>query len=505
MPIIPYLFRRRASLLLATAILLASACQKPAQEDEAFAEKVFKNGSVYTVDEVRSWAQAVAIDEGKLVYVGSDEGVEPFVGPGTDVIDLEGKMVLPGFFDSHSHAGTAVVRVVAVDLYGLGSLEEYKTAIREFAAKNPDKSAIRGMGWTNTLFPPSGPRKEDLDEVVPDRPVSLTSEDAHSSWINSKALEMAGITQDTLAPEGGVIERDATTGEPTGTLRESAANLVSAVLPPYTVEERTEGLVAFQEMAAADGVTSVHIAAVGLDQAGMPADLGAVKAYKKLEASGWLNVRFRGSLEFTPEMGVDDIPHLVEERARHTGNHFQITAIKIFIDGVVEGVTAYLSEPYAHRPAFWFMKGEFYEKIEAPYLREERAGNEYPMQSLIEAGAVMASASDFPVTIPFSPLIGIEQGVTRAEPGVSDPAQVLGPHEKASLEDMIASFTVNGAYANFLEDVTGSLEVGKFADLVVIDRNLFEIPETEIGESQVLLTLLEGKEVYRHPDFSQTQ
>ncbi len=575
-------FRSFSLLLL---VFLTFGCGQTAPEDETFADQVLRNGSVYTLDLARSWAQAVAIDGSKLIYVGSDDGVKAWVGPNTEVIDLEGKMVLPGFFDSHSHAGMAVVRVVAVDLYGLTSLEEYKTAVREFAEKNSDKTAIRGMGWSNSLFPPSGPRKEDLDEIVPDRPVSLTSADAHSSWVNSKALETAGITKDTPNPEGGVIEHDAETGEPSGTLRESAANLISAVLPPYTVEERTEGLVSFQEMAAADGITSVHIATVGLDQAGMPADLGAIEAYKKLESRGWLSVRFRGSFEFTPEMTVDDIAPLVQERARHTGDLLQINSIKIFIDGVVEGVTGYLSEPYAHRPdyygellwepehlnqvvaaldkegfqvhvhaigdaathvilnafehaqkvngkrdsrhlithlqlvapedkprfkelgvvglpqPFWFMKGEFFEKIEVPYLGEERAGSEYPMQSLIEAGAVMASSSDFPVTIPFSPLIGIEQGMTRTEPGVSDPEQILGPHERASLEDMIASFTVNGAYANFLEDVTGSLEVGKMADLVVIDRNLFEIPETEIGESRVLLTLLEGKEVYRHPDF----
>lgn len=278
-------FRSFSLLLL---ILLASGCGQTTPVEETFADKVLRNGSVYTVDPARSWAQAVVIDGGKLVYVGSDDGVEAWIGPNTEVIDLEGKMVLPGFFDSHSHAGMAVVRVVAADLYGRTSLEEYKTAVREFAESNPDKAAIRGMGWSNTLFPPTGPRKEDLDEIVPDRPVSLTSEDAHSSWVNSKALEMAGITKDTPNPEGGVIEHDPETGEPSGTLRESAANLVGAVLPPYTIEERTEGLISFQEMAAADGVTTVHTATVGLDQAGMPADLGAVEAYKMLEMRGWL-------------------------------------------------------------------------------------------------------------------------------------------------------------------------------------------------------------------------
>jgi predicted amidohydrolase YtcJ len=223
------------------------------------------------------------------------------------------------------------------------------------------------------------------------------------------------------------------------------------------------------------------------------------------------------------------------------------------VDGVIEGVTGYLLEPYAHRPDYrgellwdpdylnevcaaldkegfqihvhaigdgavrvtldafqhaqevngkiWFQKGDYCENIELPYLGEERASNEYPMQSLIDAGAIMASGSDYAVTIPFTPVIGIEQGVTRREQGVTDPDQILGPHEKASLADMIASFTVNGAYVNFLEDVIGSLEVGKLADIIVLDRNLFEIPETEISEAKVLLTLFEGREVYRHSIF----
>jgi predicted amidohydrolase YtcJ len=149
---------------------------------------------------------------------------------------------------------------------------------------------------------------------------------------------------------------------------------------------------------------------------------------------------------------------------------------------------------------FWFRKGGFYENIEVPYLGEERASKEYPMKSLIEAGAVMASSSDFSVTVRFSPLIGIEQGMTRAMRGSTDPDQILGPEERVSLEEMIASFTINGAYANFLEKETGSLEVGKVADLVVLDQNLFEVPTTEISETNVMMTFLEGKEVYRNPE-----
>jgi predicted amidohydrolase YtcJ len=148
---------------------------------------------------------------------------------------------------------------------------------------------------------------------------------------------------------------------------------------------------------------------------------------------------------------------------------------------------------------FWFTKGGFYQNIEVPYLGEERASREYPMKSFFDAGVKVASASDFPVTIPFSPVEGIERGVTRASrPENSD--LVLGPEERVRLEDMIASFTINGAYASRLETVVGSLEVGKIADLVVLDRNLFETAAAEVSDAKVLLTLFGGEEIYRAPE-----
>lgn len=573
------LFRYGLGFLLCVAVLLETGCGTSTQDNPA--DLVLRNGVIYTVDEERSRAEAVVVRGNEIVYVGSNDGVDAFVGPDTDVIDLNGKMVLPGFFDSHSHPpGGALIESVDVYLYGERSLEGYLNAVGNYAERNPDKTAIRGMGWSNALFPPTGPRKEDLDEIVSDRPVALTSGDGHSTWVNSKALEMAGITKDTPNPEGGVIEKDPDTGEPTGTLREIAAAPVMELLSPYTVEELMEGLVTFQKTANLYGVTTVHVAGVGFD-AGYSS---GAEAYKRLEESGRLTVRFRGSLLFNPDTPIETVPEFVEKRSQNTGRLFQTNAIKIFIDGVVEGTTAYLFEPYVHRPdyrgellwdpdylnevcaaldkegfqihvhaigdaathvalnafehaekangkrdarpmithlqlvapedkprfgtlgvvglpqPFWFQKGGFYENIEVPYLGEERASQEYPMQSLIDAGAVMASASDYPVTIEFRPLMGIQQAMTRAGEGVTDPDQILGPDERVGLEDMIASFTTNGAYANFIEKETGSLEVGKAADLVVVDQDLFEIPATEIGRATVLLTLFEGKEVFRSPE-----
>ncbi len=565
--------RSRITLLL----LLSSACGTGPKADW-----VLRNGNIHTQDSTGRRARSLAVGGGTILYVGDDTGVEAFVGPETEVIDLGGKMVLPGFIDSHSHPTGAMVQAVAVSLNDLRSLEQYLEAVRRFARENPEKEAIRGSGWSNALFPLTGPKKGDLDGVVSDRPVQLGSGDGHSSWVNSKALELAGITKDTPDPQGGVIERDPSTGEPMGTLRESATGLVSAVLPPFTVEERMTGLLAFQEMAAKDGVTTARIAAIGLAAAG-DYDPSEMVAYERLESEGKLGVRFRGSLLLTPDDPVERVRELVAEREKQKGGLFEIDAVKIFVDGVVEGETAYLHEPYAHRPdyrgellwdpahlnvmvaaadregfivhvhaigdaatglaldafqfarekngrtdarhqvthlqlvtpsdvkrfadlsviavpqPFWFSKGGFYDAIEAPYLGEERASREYPMKSFFDAGVTVASASDFPVTIPFSPVVGMKMGITRSFDS-ANPDMVLGPEERVSLEQMIASFTANGAFAARLEDRIGSLEAGKVADIVVLDRDLFEVAPEQVGEAKVLLTLFEGREIYRAPE-----
>jgi predicted amidohydrolase YtcJ len=179
--------------------------------------------------------------------------------------------------------------------------------------------------------------------------------------------------------------------------------------------------------------------------------------------------------------------------SRHLITHLQLVApadIQRFRQLAVIG----LPQP------FWFSVGDYYWQLALPYLGKERADAQYPMRSFIEAGVIMASSSDFPVTIPFDPLIGIQLGITRSEIGLM-PEEILWPEEKVTLEQMIASFTIHGAYANFLEKESGSLEIGKQADIVILDQNLFEIPVTDISETKVLLTLVDGKVVFSDPAF----
>lgn len=537
------------------------------------ADIVFKNGYVFTVDSLNTKAEAIAVKDGIIIFVGDNETVKSFVGEKTKVIDIKGKMVLPGFIDSHCHSISSYRYFFELNLYGLKTYNEIQSTIKKYLEEHPDAKYIKGRGWSNTDFPKNGPDKKFLDEVVKDIPVSFSSEDGHSKWVNSKTLELAGITKDTKNPVGGIIERYPETDEPNGTLRENAADLVYDIFPVYTVEELMKGLEKYQKMVLALGITTVH-------DAYLDAGSNETEAFRTLEKNKKLKMRFRASLYIDPEKGIEQIQSLIDERKKNTGDLFQTNSAKIFVDGVVEGSTAYLKQPYQHQPKnygellwnidslnqicsaldkenfqihvhsigdagtsvtlysfaftefqngkrdsrnsithlqlvdkqdinkfkelgvvaipqpYWFSKDDYYYNIQVPYLGQKRADEEYPMKSFFDEGVVVASSSDYPVTIPCNPLQAIQYGITRSEFNTTDSSEILWPEERVTLEQMIRSFTINGAYANFLEKETGSIEVGKKADIIVLDKNLFEIPVTEIHKAKVLMTLFEGKEVF---------
>jgi predicted amidohydrolase YtcJ len=567
--------RRGFSVVILAAVFWGAAC---VPRTENAADLVLMNAHVYAADAAGTRAEAVAVRGGRIVFVGTTREAGFRIGPATRVWDLGGRSVLPGFIDSHAHPVGAAEALFGVVLTGLDSAAAYQKAVAAFVRAHPDARSVRGAGWSNTLFPKTGPPRGLLDAAVKDIPVVLSSEDGHSVWVNSKALELAGVDDKTPDPKGGVIEREPKTRRPAGTLREHAASLVAGILPDFTQHELELGLEAYQRMALALGITTAHDASI---EAGghEPA------AYRALEKSGRMAMRFRASLHVDPARGPEQLRALSAERARNTGALFQTNTAKIFVDGVVEGVTAYLLEPYAHRPGFrgeplwkletlkamctalskegfqlhfhaigdaavaqaldavafaetaagrrdqrpllthlqlvafpdiarfkslaavavpqpyWFIKDDYYYRLQVPYLGLERADREYPMESFFKAGVVTASSSDFPVTVPPNPLEGIRAGVTRLKPGVEDPREILWPEERATLEQMIASFTREGAYANFLEAETGTIELGKSADLIVLDRDLFAAPPPEIAHARVLLTLFRGRVAFRDPAF----
>ncbi|TBX94918.1 amidohydrolase [Bacillus cereus] len=543
------------------------------------ADTIFINGNVYTVEAKQPWAEAVAIKNGEIIYVGNTKGAKKYKNKNTKIIDLKGKMLLPAFVDSHLHASETVNSLYSVDLVNARTVDEYVQAVEQYRKEHSDLKVIHGAGWSNTLFSSSGPTKDLLDTVVKDIPVALISEDYHSVWANSKALEIAGITKDTPNPNGGVIERNEN-GEPSGTLRDTATNLVLDKLPKYSVEQFKEGLKTFQQLAASNGYTQVNDVVV-------PEQDTVIEALTMLEKEQALSIRHNLALTIQPSEGQERIPYVKEQRTKLQGPLVKMNTVKLFMDGVLEGGTAYLHEPYNNKPDYygvpvwekpafkqmvqtldkekfqvhihsigdaattetlntlaiaqeqngkrdsrhkithlqlvkendiarfkdlgvigvpqptWFLKDGKYFAQAVELLGEERANEQYPMRSFINKGVVMASSSDYPITQGpyFSPLAGIQMGITRTSLQDINSQNALNPKEKVSLAEMIKSYTINGAYANFLEKETGSIKVGKKADLVVLDKNLFKIPKHDIHKTKILLTLLEGKETFRHTEF----
>jgi predicted amidohydrolase YtcJ len=537
------------------------------------ADLVLRGGPIYTVDGVRTWAEALAVRGEKIVYVGADRGAADYIGAKTLVVNLKGKMILPAFQDAHIHPISAGISHFACALYDVKSREEYVAAVKKYAAEHPGIPWIRGDGWSLGVFAPSGiPDRRLLDAVVNDRPVYLESSDGHSAWVNSKALEVAGITKATPDPAGGRIDRDPKTGEPVGALQDSAMDLVNTHAPPYTAEERLEGLRYAVGYLNSLGITSMQDASVSPDQ---------LDTYRTLDEKGQLTMRVSASLWWERAKGEEQIAGFLESRRKYTHGHVRATTVKIMQDGVMEVQTAALLRPYLGKPGvkgltmvepealkravtaldkegfqvhfhaigdaairecldaveaarrqnggrdsrhhishlelfdptdiprfrqlgvvanfqpLWAFADDYITKLTLPFLEPERARWIYPIRSLLKSGAILAFGSDWSVSSP-NPLEEMEVAVTHMGPAGETKEPFL-PEERIDLRDALAAFTIGSAYVNFQDDRTGSLEVGKLADLIVVDRNLFAIPPEQIGDAKVLLTLFGGKPVYGDP------
>lgn len=582
----------KSILLLASLASSISLSVCPvASGAEPAADFIFRNGYVYTVDAKRSVAQAVAVRNGRIVYVGDDKGVSAFAGPGTrEDIDLKGGMLLPGFHDSHVHLVDGGVEQALLNLDGAQTVAEIEQRVKDYAAKHPKLKWLSGTGWSLPVFPPEGPRKELLDKLVPDRPVYISSQDGHSGWANSRALALAHITEKTADPARGRIERDQQSTEPTGTLRESAMELVETLVPKPSHKEFVQGAKRAMALANSFGITSVQEACASREM---------LKALAELNKSDQLTLRFKTALATDLAKGPSQVKALEALRKKYTNGRLQATSAKIFADGVVEARTASLLESYlppqnertliagetnegnklagpkvdygilnlepakfaaltealndagfqihihaigdravrtaldalesakrktgsfrarphiahlelvhpddiarfkslgitANFQSYWAFKDAYVKQLTEPVLGSERTERIYPINSIMKTGATVVGGSDWTVTT-LNPLDAIQVAVTRSNPEDKD-AEPLNPSERVGLDQILAAYTINGAYINGLENQTGSIEVGKAADLIVLDRNLFQIPENEIHASHVLLTMVEGAVVYR--------
>jgi predicted amidohydrolase YtcJ len=550
------------------------------------ADYVLTNAAVYTVDAQESWAQSVAIAGKRIVYVGSNAGSANFIGEKTRVVDLAGRMVLPGFQDAHIHPVSSVLAKSRCSI-GPGpgekhSLALYLEGLAACAQKSPHAGVILGSGWSRLAFAKDKPpTRFMLDAIVSDRPVILTSYDGHSTWANSKAIEAARISAATPDVSSGEISRLPDSREPSGLFVESRAqSLIMQAQPATTDEAIYAALMDAQQYLNSLGITAVQDALISVVDKD---DYNTLPAYRRAAQQAALSLRVVGALYWSPDRGLEQLADLKRARSTYSLGQFQATSVKIWLDGTMHTRSAYLLEDYADKPGssgdtsisanqlpgivaaldeagfqlhchadgdgavrMCLDAIEFAQKTNgsgsgrhqivhielihpediprfanlgvianvqpmwstyAPYISDlieaKLGASRKPWmevnRSLVEAGVRVAYGSDWSVTSA-NPLHLIEAAVTRIRPllPLQEKRQASPPlpGEQVSLAQAIHGMTAGSAYANHLEDSTGSIEVGKLADIVVLDKNLFEIPALEISQAAVLLTFMDGRLVH---------
>ncbi|HEY6268154.1 MAG TPA: amidohydrolase [Candidatus Acidoferrum sp.] len=336
------------------SLLLLSLAAVPSRSQGRMVEPadiIVVHGRVYTEDPKQPWAQAVAIYKGKIVAVGDDPVIERMRGMGTKVINAGGKLVLPGFVDCHVHFIDGAFSLGRANLEGAKDPADIQKRLREYAAEHPGDDWILGRGWNYAMFGSETlPHKKYLDEIFPNRPVSLEGYDGHTYWANSKALAMAGITRDTADPPNGTIVRDPKTGEATGALKEAAQDLVAKILPKPTRADQLLALRAGMKWANAHGITRVHSAG---------GDFELLDLFDEMRHRGDLTVRmYIAYFQNPPELRHQDLDAIEGARKKFHDDWIDAGAVKFMIDGVVEAHTAAMLEPYSDDPSlkgalFW--------------------------------------------------------------------------------------------------------------------------------------------------------
>ncbi|HEY7701145.1 MAG TPA: amidohydrolase [Candidatus Limnocylindrales bacterium] len=538
------------------------------------ADLVLLSGRIATMDNARSWATALAVAGGRITAVGPDRAVREHIGPSTRVIELRGRTVTPGFQDAHVHPVHGGLSMLRCDLHEDLESGPGFDRIEAYARSHPDETWIRGGGWYMASFEGGTPRREDLDRIVPDRPAFLTNRDGHGAWVNSKALEVAGITADTPDPADGRIERDPD-GTPSGTLHEGAMDLVARFMPDDTPAELEEALRLGQRHLHGFGITAWQDAIVEPHT--------EERAYVALASSGELTARVVGAMWWERSRGAEQIEEFVERRRATSIGRYRATSVKLMMDGVLENFTGAMLEPYgdgmggttenrgllqidpeglatwlprldalgfqphfhaigdravraaldaveaarrangpsdtrphiahiqvihpddiarfrqldvaANAQPLWAGHETQMDVLTIPFLGD-RWTWQYPFRSLRAAGAVIAMGSDWSVSSP-NPLWEMHLAVERRPPAFyGGELPVFLPEERLELIDALAGFTVGSAYVNHLDTETGSLEVGKLADLAVLDRDLFDRGSGAIGDAHVIGTFVEGVPVF---------
>jgi len=505
------------------------------------ADLILKNANVITMDSRQSKAELVAIKDGKILLVAGNEELESARGAGTKVIDCQGRTVVPGFNDAHCHAISFIRKLLSLDLSpsSVDSIDDIKTTIRNRAKNIPPGEWLTGTDYNDFyLTEKRHPTRWDIDEVAPHHPVVLAHRSLHACVFNSRALSLAGITRETPDPPGGLIDRDLSTGEPSGLLFNVLSYIRKNVLPPLSEEELTRGMTLANQHYLSYGITSLQEATASNDlgrwqiyqrfkgklksRLYMMFDIEALSQFQKAGlafGAGDSQLRLGGVKIMLDETTGQLYPPQSELNQQVFTAHqagFQL-AIHAIEESTVEAAITALEYaqgqlPQANRrhriehcaecppgllrrlsklqtvivtqPPFLYYSGERYlAQVPASQLRWL-----YRIKSPLSSGLVVAGSSDSPV-VPNNPLVGIYVAVTRrAESG-----QQLSPQECISAKEAMAMYTINAAYASFEEAVKGSITPGKLADMVVLSSDpITSLPE-QIKDIRVEMTIIGGE------------
>jgi len=566
----------RSLFQLLTGFFVLGLLVACAKETGPAADTVFLNANIYTVNEKQAWAEALAIRDGKIIFVGDTAGAMALADGETTQLDLDGKLVLPGFIDTHVHplAGGGVARALSLDTFG--GIDDWVAAIDEFAKARPDAEIIFGYGFLASTFGPKGPTRQLIDAIVPVRPVLIMDEGFHGAWANSAALELLNISQDTADPVPGYsyYKRDGNGGA-TGYLLEGTAGQAVDQLDIINDDEVTEGTKLIIDIMNSYGVTGAF------DAGGSGEPERSARILEDIASSGELTLRIKGAVFANAD---DSSSESVAIAARWgdvvKGDLYHYDTLKIPDDGTVEGRTAAMFEDYQGEPGnsgeTVFREEQLVEMISGSaqlnidvhihalgeraihetlnaieatrslvpdtesrftichlqaiidqdiprfaeldviaqstplwaayddygeqFVSEDQFNRFCRFKSLEDAGARLTFGSDFPAsgagTLGLSPVIQIEIGHTRQNPG--EPDSLIQPREseRLSVESLVRGFTIDAAYQIRMEDEVGSIEVGKLADIVVLDQNIFEVDPYSIHKTNVVMTLLNGEVVY---------
>lgn len=519
------------------------------------ADSIVLGGKIYTVNPRQPWAEALAVRNGKIVAVGSEAEIRSLRGPRTEIIEADAHLVLPGFTDTHLHLRLEPSRSLYCEFVA-NTIADAQQALEARVSARPNDAVV--LGWALLAEQAAGADRTDLDRAVSDRPVLIY--DGHRTYANSKALECAGITRDTLDPDGGVICRDPITGEPTGVLEEAAGReALKRLAPEPTREMAREGYRRAFHRASELGLVRLH-------SAGRDSD--AVGIFDEMRCAGELPLRLLISTVIDPpSLKQNDIDAIESIRRRYNDDWIDTNAVKFFQDGLVETHTAAMLEPYEDAKN---ITGETYwrteafrhavvetnrrgfhilahatgdrstcEILDAYELARRTNGNAHTILRIEHAehisdedfsrfarlGVIASMHPLFPISVWSAqetcigsdrmqrafPWRSIAMAGGRVAFGSDFPAYTLNPWEalqvlvsghpmaeqRISVAEAIEGYTLGAAYAGGRETTEGSLEVGKVADLILLSQNLFDAATTDLARTRVLLTMAGGKVVHR--------